>query len=94
MGEKVVREGRAYTNPPYVEIEYAAKRFYYIGSNSGRGAISIKDDVKNLRHKMMRQQVAEKSLVRFNEQVKSNKINAYGQFISDKSHKLMLMITI
>ncbi|KAF8179207.1 kinase-like domain-containing protein [Pholiota molesta] len=64
-------------------ISYAGKRFYYIGDNNGRAGVSLEDNVKNLREELVRQKVAQQALIKFDEQIKSNKINAYNLKVAD-----------
>ncbi|KAF8961420.1 kinase-like domain-containing protein [Flammula alnicola] len=64
-------------------VSYAGKRFYYIGNNTGRIGVSLEDNAKNLRDELVRQKVAQQALTRFDEQIKSNKINAYDIKVAD-----------
>ena len=59
------------------QVIYAAKRFYYIGNDSDL-PVSNEDNVKHLREELVRQKVAQQSLSKFDEQLKSSKTNAYG----------------
>ncbi|KAF8185942.1 kinase-like domain-containing protein [Pholiota molesta] len=64
-------------------ISYAGKRFYYIGDNTGRAGVSLEDNVKNLCEELVRQKVAQQALIKFDEQIKSNKINGYNLKVAD-----------
>ncbi|KJA29094.1 hypothetical protein HYPSUDRAFT_196518 [Hypholoma sublateritium FD-334 SS-4] len=60
---------------------YAGKRFYYIGD--GSFTVSKEDNDKHLHDELLRQKVAQKGLEKFNNEIRSNKINAYDIRIAD-----------